>query len=371
MCAGCSRNEPAPPQGGKTILAGTQSRHELLSKVYTVDRIYRSMKGPYENYAIKLVESAEPELLWITGCQAQVVAPDGITRLPDQYLCHANLDFNVQQHTQLFSYNKPLDGRMFTLSQGQLNVQFPDGFGIPVMSDEVLNLNTQLLNLNPADSQFDVRHKVNIQFVRDSETSVAMKPLYQVGAYAMVTLEKENMVYGEEETTHNDPNCRGCCTPGKMASESDSQSDALGRRFTAHWIVPPGLHENQTRVTSLLNLPFDTTAHFIAVHLHPFAQSLELRDATTGHVLFRSEAKNLEGQIGLSHVDSLSSVEGIPLYQGHEYEMVSVYNNTTDEDQDSMAVMYFYLLDKEFRRSEILSRSPVSADEPEISPPQG
>ncbi len=30
--------------------------------------------------------------------------------------------------------------------------------------------------------------------------------------------------------------------------------------------------------------------------------------------------------------------------------MISVYNNTTDEDQDSMAVMYMYLWDRELDR---------------------
>jgi hypothetical protein len=49
-------------------------------------------------------------------------------------------------------------------------------------------------------------------------------------------------------------------------------------------------------------------------------------------------------------VDHLVSAEGIRLYKGHEYELVSVYENTSVENQDSMAVMYMYLLDHGFRR---------------------
>ena len=65
--------------------------------------------------------------------------------------------------------------------------------------------------------------------------------------------------------------------------------------------------------------------------------------------MFKSKAKNFKDKIGLEVVDFFSSKEGIPLYKDHDYEIVSVYNNTTEEDQDSMAVMYLYLLDKKFQ----------------------
>ena len=36
------------------------------------------------------------------------------------------------------------------------------------------------------------------------------------------------------------------------------------------------------------------------------------------------------------------------MYVDHEYELVSVYNNTTPEDVDAMAAMYLFLHNKEF-----------------------
>jgi hypothetical protein len=112
--------------------------------------------------------------------------------------------------------------------------------------------------------------------------------------------------------------------------------------------VKPGREENRTLVTKILELPYDTTIHYIAVHLHPFAESLELRDLTTGQSVFKSSTRPFPDRIGLAHVDSFSSVEGIPIYKDHEYELVSVYQNITDQDQDSMAVMNLYMLDKDF-----------------------
>ena len=97
-----------------------------------------------------------------------------------------------------------------------------------------------------------------------------------------------------------------------------------------------------------MNLQFDTTAHYIAVHLHPFAESLELRDLTTGETVFKSKARNFDDKNGLEEVEYFSSEEGLPLYQDHEYEVVSTYFNTTDVDQDSMAVIFMYVMDPEF-----------------------
>jgi len=103
-------------------------------------------------------------------------------------------------------------------------------------------------------------------------------------------------------------------------------------------------------VTQYLGLPYDTTIHYIAVHLHPFAESLELRDLTTRSTVFKSRTRGLGDKIGLSRVEHFASAEGIPVFQGHEYELVSVYDNTTGEDQDSMAVMFLYLAEKDFKK---------------------
>ena len=113
---------------------------------------------------------------------------------------------------------------------------------------------------------------------------------------------------------------------------------------------PPGREVNVTNVTRFLNLPFDTEAHYIAVHLHPFAESLTLRDLTLGQDVFSAATKNSPDKIGLDAVEYYASEEGIKLYKDHQYELVSVYDNPLDEEVDSMAVMYLYLHDKQFTK---------------------
>ena len=332
---------------GSEQLAEVKLTKTVLSDVYTIDRKYRSMMGPSSGQEVRLLDIEPAELLWITGYEAEMVGPDGLSPRAPEFMCHSNLDLDVATHAKLLGDNQAFSMRLFTLSQGQLSARFPAGFGIPILSSENLDLTTQVLNLNLEGQSLEVRHKVSVEFVRDRDVKGRMKPLFPIAGYGLKLLEGDGGYFGvsrPREEAHGPG-----CLVGDSASDNEYE-DGLGRKFSGHWVVPPGREVNRTLVTRLMRVPYDTRIHYIAVHLHPFAQSLELRDLTAGKTLFKSEATNFEGRIGLSHVDYLESAEGIEVFADHEYEMVSVYNNTTDEDQDSMAVMYMYLWDRELEQ---------------------
>ena len=331
---------------------------EVLSQVYEVDHIYKSMRGPQSSQTMPLLDAPVPELLWVVGFEAVMVSPDGQKAISQEFMCHSNLDFDAAKHSQLFGDDKTPSERLFTLSQGQQRIDFPDGFGIPILSSETLSLNTQVLNLNMKEGKAEVRHKIRVRFVRDKDLKTPYKPLFAGGAWGLKALEAEPAYFGESnpDPMHQGPGCM----PGQNAAEHE-YADAQGRRFTGHWIVKPGREENHTLVTHLMNVPFDTTIHYIAIHLHPFAESLELRDLTTGTSVYKATTKQTEGAIGLAHVDYYTSVEGLPIYKDHEYELVSIYDNTTSEEQDSMAVMNMYMLDKLYKRPDL---SAVEAAKP-------
>lgn len=329
----------------------------FLSQPYSVDRIYKSMMGPSGRSKIRLREGA-PELLWITGYRAEIVGPDSGEPVSAEFMCHSNLGFaNMQRHRKLFRWLSPEERsvlvgrpRLFTLSQGQMDIEFPPGFGVPVMSDEVFNLDTQVLNLNLQQAALRVQHKTTIEYVRDVDLKQPMKPLFQQAAQGLVLVSGQDG-YFKIEQANVEKHGEGCMI-GEAAAGGTIQ-DGMGREFSGHWKVPPGREVNHTLVTESLNLPFDTTIHHIAVHLHPFAESLELRDLTTGETVFKSEARGPLMQIGLEHVDYYSSESGLSVFSDHQYELVSVYDNTSDEAQDSMAVMFLYMHDHDFLRPAI------------------
>jgi hypothetical protein len=337
--------KPAPPERVA----------EVFSDVYTLDRIYRSMKGPQSAVSFALEPGQPPELLWITGYGADVVNEDGQPGGLTEFMCHSNLDLDPALHASLMASRRGYNPRLFTVSQGQMEVSFPEGFGIPVVSDETFRLTTQVLNLNYASCDLKVRHRTRIRYVRDRDAADPFRALAETAVYGLKLLEGGDGRYGIDPKQAGSEQAASCL-PGANA-DSHEYHDAFNRRFTGHWVVHPGREVNRTSVDAMLQLSEDTVVHAIAVHLHPFAESLELVDATERRSVWKSEAKNSEGRIGLDRVETYSSAEGLPLRRGHRYELVSTYDNTTSEDQDSMAVMYLYVEDRGFDRAKVAALS--------------
>jgi len=335
-------------------------RKEFLTPVFLIAEKYKSMQGPSQSKRVTLLDSPVRELLWVTGFETTIVDAAGTTPLPQELLCHSSFDILPEIHNQALGLPARNFGRrVFLISQGQTAIRLPKGFAVPLASDEPIILGSQVLNHNLAEKDLDpplkLRQKVVVEFVRDRDATTPFKPLFQAAADVLVSLEGHAAYVG---TSDPGPLAHGSsCSSGEPAGGSlagkQMMKDSLGQKFTGHWVVKPGRQVYRTLVTEPLGLRVDSTVHFIAVHLHPFAEWLELRDLTADRTVFRSTARNFEGRVGLADVDFLSSEEGIPVFKDHEYELVGAYNNTTSEDQDSMAVMYLYVLDKSFRRESV------------------
>ena len=193
------------------VRSAPPSAKEVLSPSYLVDRKYRSMKGPYSQQDFLLEGGSKPELLWVTGYRAVMVEEDGETQMAQEFMCHSNLDIDPRLHNQLFSSRNPISGRLFTLSQGQLEIQLPDGFGMPLLSTESLELTTQVLNLNYDEIGVNVRHKVRVDYLRDKDLKAPIRPLFPLAVYGLASLEEEPATFGrlEEEGTADEVEVEG------------------------------------------------------------------------------------------------------------------------------------------------------------------
>ena len=47
-------------------------------------------------------------------------------------------------------------------------------------------------------------------------------------------------------------------------------------------------------------------------------------------------------QVQIVKIPTYSSAEGFPVYRDHEYEIEAMYDNTSNEPVDAMAMMYLY-----------------------------
>jgi len=340
----------------------TQSK-QFISPVYTIDKIYHSMEGPASVERIYLGDPNGPaELLWVTGMRTEMVDADGKTPQLPELMCHVNIDLDPPRHQALFGFRRPTASRLMTLSQGMLGAKLPAGFGFPLASNESLLLFTQVLNLNIEHPQnLKVRHRVTIDYVRDRDLTTPIKPLFNVGASGMVQLEDNPLAMAHSmmsmpastgvvtEAGHD--GMTTSCLVGSRAPQASSGSadyvDPKGRKMTGHWIVPPGKQVNHSDITWFMNLQFDTRLHYAAVHLHPFARSLEIRDMTTGKTVFLARAENPKSGVGLAHVDEFSSAAGVLLQHDHMYSLISTYDNPTGKNVDSMASVFLGLEDPE------------------------
>lgn len=325
---------------------------QVLSKTYTIDKKYRSMEGPASSDRIFLGDPAKPELLWIVGVKTEMVGEDGKTPQLPELMCHVNVDIDSAKHRALFHLKRAPGTRLITLSQGMLGAQLPRGYGFPIASNEPLVLFTQVLNHNiEHPNNIKVRHRITFEYVRDKDLPSPLKPLFNVGASGMVLLNNENSAIAAVDAggAHG-ASCLLAPRAPNGSSTSADYTDPAGRKLTGHWVVPPGHQVNHSDITWFMNLQYDTLMHFAAVHLHPFAQSLTLRDVTTGETLFIAKAQNPRKGVGLDHVDTIVSEKGLPIFKSHKYELVSVYDNPTNQNADSMASIFLGLEDPEFVR---------------------
>ncbi len=331
-------------------------KKQVLSKVYSIDRIYKSMEGPYEMQQIYLGDRKKPELVWVTSVRTDIMQEDGKHPANPEFMCHMNIDLDTAKHSAMLDLQRPSSTRLITLSQGVFEAKLPPGFGFPIISSEPLRVFTQVLNHNvPHPHNLKVRHLVTIEYIRDRDLKTPIKAVFPAAASGMVMTEnpladmtKMPGMAAISGTEHG-PSC--LVAPSAPNSISSSNYlDPQGHKMSGHWVVPPGRQVNHSDVTWFMGLPFDTKLHYAVAHLHPFAESLTLRDLTTGQVVWEAKAEAPKKGIGLARVDTLTSREGIPLYKNHQYEMVSVYNNPLKVNVDSMASMFFALEDPEFKR---------------------
>lgn len=341
------------------LFAETQ---QVLSQTYTIDKKYRSMEGPGSIITVHLGDQDKPEIVWLTGIKTEVVGADGQAAAPQEMMCHLNVELDAAKHKALFALKRMPAARLMTLSQGVFEMKLPEGFGFPIASNEPLYLYTQVLNLNIDDPKnMKVRHRVTFTYVRDAALTKPMIALFNAGASGLVQLDDKlavpmpamamaSMTDNAGIEHHSAADCLiGMRAPNAAGMASD-YTDPSGRHLTGHWVVPPGKQTNHSDITWFMQLPYDTKIHYATVHLHPFAESLTLRDVTADKTIWKATARNPESGIGLAHADSFESIKGVPLYRDHKYELISAYNNTSGVNQDSMASIFFGLSDPEFKK---------------------
>jgi len=369
---------------------------ELLTPRYALEDVYMSMEGPNSNHPlvpvsleseelVKCVKTlASDENVWLTGLETTLIDADSEEVISPEFFCHGNLtispyQIDIEAHQSLFGAKLHQDWRLITLVPGKMDIHFPPGFGIPLKNSSRLDYFTMALNQNPGLPSRDIKMKSRVY-----TTEKPTKPLFQraLSVYQRYVLEPglENLELLPGLNFHDslhpgalcsdsgDENVCGplpsvfeagentmdvmtwhpgaaCCVAS--ASQGGIIPEKYGDEHTIHWMVPPGNHRYRSEVTEQLDLPFDTTSHYVTGHLHPMGTSLKLVEMDTQKVVFDITAKCRTDRMGVVEMSEIQSIEGVPLQAGKRYELIAEYNNTSDESIDAMGIMYLYMLEKE------------------------
>jgi hypothetical protein len=363
--------------GGKSTAEGRLiALRTITPEIFEINRRYRSMEGPYQRVEVAINQSPDwavavprspdqpqqRELVWWKGVSIEVIDAETEKNAGPEFMCHLNLDIDKGRHAQAFPGWQAATERMVTLTQGEMHFELPEGYGVPMASDDGMIALFQVLNHN-RDGNFRVRQRMTLYFIRDRDLHRPLQAVSWSIPYVILPTDG-NLPAGAS----SDQKLCPCCMkmPAVLNAPNNTLSglwdDANGRRLSGHWQVPPGKNEWRTPV-ALTEPTFPRSGSRLVAtwsHVHPFCEQLRLLylDPRCGEVeIVRNTVRSLGGgKVGLKSIHSYQSPVGLELAPG-AYEVSVTYNNTGDKPQDSMATLGLFFTDPTFSRPDWASRS--------------
>ena len=308
----CAVSDDPPAAVVKTRVAETDP--------LAIDDVYHSMEGPWQR-----VRLDPQDIGWITSFRTEVIDAETGETLGNEFFCHSQLQLATS-------------ARLMVAATGIDEIRFPEGFGIPIKEivDDLeapwneLSLFGMVLNNHDADLSRSTKIRFTLEYVEPDATGV--DKLYKASIPVVPNQEEVGTGAWERGDT--------IVLSGENLEPSGLPETTMGK--PGHWMVPPGKQVIRQRYRNLVGV--QTSVHYGLVHMHNHGRSMKLTDVTDGVVLWETELAYQPGaeRVQIAAIPPYSSEEGFMLYPDHEYEIESVYDNSSSEPVDAMAVMYLY-----------------------------
>jgi hypothetical protein len=307
VCAAC---QEAPSKSAVEPARPTTRSLTLETGPLLIDRLYRSMDGPFERLPVN------PESLdWITAYRTTVLDSDTGDRMGDEFFCHSQLQ--LSNHV-----------RLLVTATGSEDIVFPEGFGMPlsqIVGDipdpewRALTVLGMVLNNHDPTMHRNTRVRVSLDYLTDQEArDRGLRKLYKVE----VPMTVQPAPGEPPEVVHGGEDC------------------VLVAGLKSHWLVDPGPLLTRKRYQGLF--PVDATVHFANAHLHNHGVFVRLVDLTAGKELWRTDVEYEPSRRQIQRIPEYASQSGFPVFKDHEYEIEAYYENTSDGPIDAMAAIYLY-----------------------------
>jgi cyclophilin family peptidyl-prolyl cis-trans isomerase len=298
------------------------------------------------------------ELYWFKGIKLEVLDENDKLLPTAEFICHFNLDVDIEPRNEAFPEGERCNNtRLSSLSQGLTTMMLPDGYAVPVSSQESFHFSFQAANRTSSVHR-RVKHKCTIYFIKDSDLVFPVTALHWYVPYITVVVDRHSPS-GLLAEKKNCPACvgssRGVNAPNNVVGgtfEDDSKQVVTG-----HWVVPPGVHSWYGPITDERDFGFAAkTRRIIAAwtHIHPLCTSFSLvrADTPARPKVFTTHVKTSFHDDGfeIEHIDYFTPRDGIEMQGGVPYELEVTYDNNTKGATDSMAAVGIFFADDTFVR---------------------
>jgi hypothetical protein len=264
-----------------------------LAKGYGPVRTEVKVVGPYEIEAGGLMrlpsgpqEISFPEPVWVVGYRTEIRDAEDVV-LRDDFHCHTQLKTYFTDEWSKYSR----DGAPFkgVFSDGYTTeLRLPSGFGVYFEAGETIVMFPAFNNRS--DRRLNAKMQIEIDYIADKDLSRPLEPLF-----ATVVAVKQPHLY----------------------------------------MVRPGIDER----TIDLRFQYPGRIHFMAVHIHPYGESIELYNKTDGKSVWKAAGKR-DGDGPLISMPTYDNKKGYAFDPEQEYMIRVRYNNSTDRIQDAMAGLF-------------------------------
>ena len=374
----------------ESIAEGKLEKPTMTAGPFPISRKYRSMEGPYVDFNlsvgeiidtgnlstteahVRYTEKSTPEapplevrnkheqdrkLYWFKGMKVEVLDENDKALPSSEFVCHVNLDSDLVFRQSVFpEAEKASSGRLLCLTQGLTEIFFPEGFAVPVASDEPWRIITQVANRTTEKTR-TLKHRLTFYFEDDQYLLKPVKALSWSIPYLAVVVDRNTKKAQTNEAAQH-AQCAmapsGVDAPNSVAGSV--WDDSYGRKRSSHWVVPPGKHDYSNPVNTPNFADKDRVIHTAWAHIHPFCEEFSLAKCDgqpDSEKIFSGKARTKTSKgIEIQKIDLISSNEGIPLKASKNYQLKATYNNTSKEAQDSMVTIGIFFADENFARPE-------------------
>lgn len=310
---------------------------------------------------------ADRELLWFTGIKLIVLDENDKPMPTAEFICHLNVDVDLPFRQKVFPDTQHTgNARIMTLTQGQTEFNFPDGYAVPVASDEVWTFTFQAAN-RTSNEHRRLKHYCTVSFFRDSDLPADRKPkaLHWYNPYIAVAIDKKD----KEKLAHHGPSCMmtSAGDPAPNMVPGSTIRDVEGMELSGHWAVPAGVNHYETPITEQYNRGFaaqDRKIHAVWSHVHPMCTESSLVQCDGDHrtkvFSARISTKNVNGP-EIEKIENVISKDGILLEGGKHYVLEATYDNKTKEELDSMVALGIFFADDKFAKPDWKKMEAASA----------